>query len=116
MTVEAAAQVDTGGIDLLDEIEALLRSVARGAAVNRAEASAYSRVRSGLLDSPLKDMLPGFLFQCLTILKFREFITLYDPDIAFRDRFVARAFDRCRSAVHRDAAPETPAQERLWKM
>jgi hypothetical protein len=48
--------------------------------------------------------LAGFSYQCRTILKFKDFITLYDPDTAVREAFVRKTFEQCRSMVERAVA------------
>lgn len=93
----------------IDEMEELLLSVAGGSPADRSEAIVYSRCRSALLQSPAKHLLPGFVYQCLTIFKFKEFITLYDPDPALRQAFVRRAIGRCRSMMEGDAPGEPAA-------
>lgn len=90
------AGTGTPGEQAMDELEALMCAVATGALPNRAEATAYSRCRDLLMAAP-DAVLPGFVHQCLTVFKFRDFITLYDPDPDMRERFTQRAFERCRA-------------------
>ena len=98
-------------IDVLDE---LLCAIAGGGTPNRSQANTYSSCRSDLLQSRAKALLPGFLYQCLTIFKFREFINLYDPDVALRQAFVRRAMERCRAmlASNASATAVEPARAR----
>lgn len=89
--------------EVIDRLEALLCQVAGGALPNRAEANVYQGCRSDLLQSAIHDLLPGFLYQCPTIFKFKDFITLYDPDAALREAFVGRTFARCRTMWENNA-------------
>ena len=108
----------------LEVLEELLRGVAAGAPPNRSDANVYSSCRSDLLQSRAKALLPGFLYQCLTIFKFREFINLYDPDIVLRQAFVRRAFERCRAVLASNTAgavvepararPGDPSDPQQW--
>jgi hypothetical protein len=93
--MSTGAEPDTS--DAMEEMEELLLSIARRLSTNRADAISYSRCRSALLEAPVKDLLPGFIYQCLTVYKFKDFISLYDPDTALREAFVARMFERCRA-------------------
>jgi hypothetical protein len=97
----------------IDELEELLCSVARGVLPNRSHAIDYSRCHVTLLESSVKDLLPGFIYQCRTILKFKDFITLYDPDTALREAFVRKTFEQCRSMVERAVArgPSRPPEK-----
>lgn len=92
--------VDAAFVELYD----LLRAIAEGKAPDRREAVAYASRRAILLASPQSNLLPGFLTQCLTVVRYRDFITLYDPDPAVRARFVGTAFDRCRAAFEIEGA------------
>lgn len=98
----------------IDMLEELLCGIAGGGTPNRSQANTYSSCRSDLLQSRAKALLPGFLYQCLTIFKFREFINLYDPDVALRQAFVRRAMERCRAmlASNTGAATVEPARAR----
>ncbi|RHW19334.1 hypothetical protein D1610_04325 [Sphingomonas gilva] len=83
--------------DVMEEFEELLCSIATGVPPDRSAAMRFSRCRTALLESPSKDLLPGFVYQCLSVFRFKDFITLYDPDITLRDAFIRRAFSRCRA-------------------
>lgn len=96
------------GRPALDEFEALTRAIARGLLPNRGEATVYSRARDALLMSDLRELLPGFVYQCRSVHRFRDFITLYDPEAEFRDAFLARAFARCREASAGATPPIAP--------
>lgn len=79
---------------MLDAFEALLTSIADGEPLNRERAFAYSTMRAELLKSARSDLLPGFVHQCVSLYKFREFIMLYDGRAAERRRFLLEAFER----------------------
>lgn len=83
----------------LAELETIARAVARGAPPNRSDATAYLDARVALLGSEVAEILPGFLLQCHSILRLREFLLLYDPSPEMRETFMARAFERCRAAI-----------------
>ncbi len=55
----------------------------------------YSELRSKLLESELRAKVPGFLFQCGSIERFRDFITLYHPRPESRVAFIHSALARC---------------------
>jgi len=79
--------------------DALLQSVAAGLTVDRSAAMRYSEYRSMLLDSPYRDVLPGFVIQCMSVFKYREFIALYDHAGRAREAFVRDLLAECR-ALH----------------
>lgn len=83
----------------LQELEDLLCAVAAGGPVNRASASDYSDRRTRLIASPVRSALPGFLHQCVSLMRFKEFITLYHPDIDARQRFVQARLEPCRELL-----------------
>lgn len=79
-----------------DEAWARLQELLRAAAVEavqpRQMSTLYTRLREILLDSAYRPHLPGFMLQCLTLDRFRDFIRLYDPRPAARIDFLDRAF------------------------
>jgi hypothetical protein len=83
---------------VLQDLESLLISVAAGAVPNRQHATAYSTMRLALLKSYDSNIVPGFIHQCISIYKFREFITLYDGRANERRRFITSVFDRLHSS------------------
>lgn len=100
----------------LDELLGLLHLVARGDPPSREQAVSYLNLRSRLLASESGDMLPGFLYQCGTIDRFREFIFLYDPDIALRHGFLDRMIERARSLnIAHGGANRDPARDRATR-
>lgn len=113
-----AAQPDDTAI--LQELEDLLCDVAAGGPVNRAESTRYSNGRTRLIASPVRRLLPGFLHQCVSLLRYKEFITLYDPNIGERQRFVRRRLEPCREqlGVPRRAEGERPGepQSQHWML
>ena len=80
------------------DLQAILYSVAAAPAHYRNFAVHYMRCRNALLDDGDRAVLPGFLLQCGTSEKFREFITLYDGSPAARHAFLDQALGRCRAA------------------
>lgn len=100
--------------------DTLLMSIARGLTINRSDAMVYAQCQSRLLDSAYRDRLPGFCVQCTSILKFREFISLYDGRPAAREAFVRSEMARCRTYyeqrdIARPAAPR-PGGSRDWTL
>ena len=91
--------------ELLTHIRSLLVYAAQGGAVAREHAVEYLNLRQRLLDSPIGKLLPGFLYQCVTIVRFKDFISLYDPETALRVAFIDRMIDRCL-ALRPGAAPQ----------
>lgn len=84
--------------DPLQEMEELLRSVASGTPPNRFHAVKFTQGRATLMSSDLKDRLPGFMTQCLSVYKFAEFITLYHPRVDARLAFLDNAFRHARAS------------------
>ena len=80
----------------LDAMHGLLCIVAQGDPPAREIAVTYANCRARLLSSSQGKMLPGFLYQCATINRFRDFIHLYDPEIPLRISFIDRMIDRAR--------------------
>lgn len=78
--------------EALAELKDLLRLAAGELFPPRQSASRYTICREALLRSSLRPILPGFLLQCLTISRFRDFIHLYDPNIDARLAFINDAF------------------------
>lgn len=79
-----------------DEAWIMLQELLRDAAVEsvqpRQAATLYTRLRETLLKSTYQPHLPGFMIQCLTLDRFRDFIRLYHPSPAERIAFLDRAF------------------------
>ncbi len=74
--------------DAFDQFAAVTASIAGGGALVRSDAVTWSQAREVLLASDYRDVLPGFIFQCLSIFKFRDFILLYHPDPKRRRAFL----------------------------
>ncbi len=90
--IEPAGAGDAGWQDAVLEMRELLLDAA-GSSVSLPRAAALTYVQ--LRDRLLKDgdrHLPGFLRQCLTIDRFRDFIFLYHHDAGARTAFITDAF------------------------
>jgi hypothetical protein len=85
--------------DALREIRSLLREVSSASSPPRLSAVRYTVCRAALLDSALRHSLPGFLIQCVSIYKFHDFITLYDPRPEARLAFLDTAFGVSKSML-----------------
>lgn len=102
------------------EMSELMLAVASGRPSQRGAAQRYTLCRQALLQQADRAAVPGFLVQCASLAKFIEFITLYDPDPASRERFVARAFGatsaptNAPTAAATVAAPERPPARRRF--
>lgn len=73
-------------------LQELLHEAANEAVMPRQMATLYTRLRELLLKSEYHPHLPGFMLQCLTLDRFRDFIRLYHPRPAERVAFLERAF------------------------
>jgi len=74
------------------ELQELLRAAATDAAPPRHMAAHYTAIRDTLMRSELHAHLPGFMLQCLTLDRFRDFIRLYHPQPEVRIDFLSSAF------------------------
>ncbi|HEV2746287.1 MAG TPA: hypothetical protein VGW34_03190 [Allosphingosinicella sp.] len=83
----------------LKDLETILYSVAAAPAHYRNFAVRYMQCREALLNGPHRSALPGFLIQCGTSEKYREFITLYDPTAEARRAFLDQALAPCQSLL-----------------
>ncbi len=83
--------------DALDEFEGLLRRLAPGATPDRVAATRWSHCRDALL-ADCREALPGFVVQCTSVGKYRDFITLYAPSVDERVAFVEAAMAPVRAA------------------
>jgi hypothetical protein len=81
------------------DFETILYSVAASPSQYRNSAVHYMRCRNALLNWQGRPALPGFVFQCGTCEKFRDFITLYDASVQARHAFIHDALGQCRSLL-----------------
>ena len=82
----------------LEEMQDLLHAVC-SASPHRLSAVRYMHCRTALFESELRDALPGFLVQCVSIFKFHDFIHLSLPKVAARLAFVDAALGECRALL-----------------
>lgn len=88
-------------IQALAELQDLMRLAASGDySPQRLAATTYTGCRDLLLKSELGQLLPGFLRQCLTIYRFKDFIQLYSPSERERVAFVDEAFRAADTRAH----------------
>ncbi len=73
-------------------LQELLRAAAIEPVLPRQMATLYTSLRETLLKSEYQPHLPGFMLQCLTLDRFRDFIRLYHPRAPERVAFLDRAF------------------------
>ncbi len=85
--------------EILRELQDVLFAIASGQPFQRPWAARYSELRTKLLESDLREKVPGFLFQCGSIDRFRDFITLYHPRPESRAAFLRAALERCWAEV-----------------
>lgn len=97
--ISNVAQPKPTAAEMLEEMQALLRSVASSSSLNRLWAVRYTECRAELLNSDLRPVLPGFLVQCVSINKFHDFIHLYDPSPEARVAFLDAAFETSGSQL-----------------
>jgi hypothetical protein len=81
------------------DMETILYSIAASPSHYRNFAVHYMRCRNVLLGGECRAMLPGFLIQCGTSDKFRDFVCLYDASAEARRAFLDNALSRCRAAL-----------------
>jgi len=74
------------------ELQELLRDAASDAPPPRHMAARFTFLRDTLIRSALHPLLPGFMLQCLTLDRFRDFIRLYHPQPEARMDFLKGAF------------------------
>jgi hypothetical protein len=68
----------------------------------------YQICRASVMNSRLSPYLPGFVRQCVSLFKFRDFICLYDHDPAVRTKFVEEAMASCWTQLN-EATPRRSA-------
>ena len=83
----------------MKDLETMLRSIAASPSHYRNFAVHYMRCRGVLLDEPGRAVLPGYLLQCGTSDKFRDFIILYDASVSARHAFIEESLERCRASL-----------------
>jgi len=83
----------------LEELEPILHSLAAPPSDYRNFAAPYTRCRDALIWSRTRSGLPGFIIQCQTSEKFRDFISLYDASVTARQAFIAESLSRCRASL-----------------
>ena len=93
----------------LRELQELLRTVAALQPVQRPWPVAYTACRAALLAGPLRTRLPGFIVQCGSIDRFRDFISLYHPRAESRLAFIDSAFRACWGELHAEPGPRAAA-------
>ena len=81
------------------DLEAILTSIASSPSHYRNFAVHYLRCRETLLGVQTRSAVPGFLIQCGTSDKFRDFICLYDPSAEARRDFIHKALAGCRALL-----------------
>jgi hypothetical protein len=86
--------------EALTELQELMRLAASGEPLLRQAATTYTTNRDVLLQSELRPMLPGFLLQCLTVYRFKDFIQLYSPSVEDRIAFVDAAIGACETRAN----------------
>ena len=75
-------------------LQQLLREAATEGPQPRQAAMLYTRLRHALINSDYQPHLPGFVRQCMSIDRFRDFIRLYDSRAGERISFLDRSFSR----------------------
>ncbi len=91
--------------ELLTQLQEVLRAVAERGSVDRPACATYGQYRAALMASGLRSTLPGFLLQCGSLERFREFITLYHPEPRARIQFVDAALAGVAQHLANQAAP-----------
>ena len=112
-----ALDPEIGEDEAFEQLFDLLRSIAAGKAADRSEAVSYSTCRGALLSLGRPHLLPGFLLQCMSVARFRDFITLYEPDPDERERLIRNAFNLARQRLDilgSFDAPQSQTSESSW--
>ena len=84
---------------MLEEFHLLLRDCCLDHPAPRTMAVRYQICRLALMRGELHSGLPGFVRQCGSLLKFREFIHLYDHEPANRAEFIEVSLHPCWAQV-----------------
>ena len=105
-----APEVEMTGHQALEELHELLRTCCHDRVPPRYVPNRYQVCRTALITGELRSLLPGFLTQCPSSMKFRDFIHLYDRDPEKRMTFVYRALDDCWAELNVQPAHTRPAQ------
>lgn len=79
---------------VMAEMEELLREVATAGSPSRPTAVRYTQCRDALMAGDIRPAVPGFIFQCVSVYKFHDFINLYDADAGARIAFIESAFNK----------------------
>ena len=87
--------------EALGEFHQLLRECCADKSPPRPLAVRYQICRMALMAGELKDHLPGYVRQCMSSLRFREFIHLYDHDPAVRIAFIDGSLRACWALLER---------------
>jgi hypothetical protein len=98
------ADSDPAPIDALNELYEILLLGALDEPQQRLTATRYTSCREALLRSALRPVLPGFLQQCLTFDRFRDFVHLYHPSI---DARIDMIDDALRASLARARTKDT---------
>ena len=80
------------------DLEAILTSIASAPSHYRNFAVHYLRCRETLMSGETRSALPGFLVQCGTSDKFRDFISLFDASVQARRAFLDQALSGLRAS------------------
>ena len=107
-----ADQQITAGEALAELEEILHLAAASGTSLPRGTALRYVAVRELLLSNGFQHHLPGFVRQCLTVDRFREFIHLYHYDAEERAAFIASSLGGAVKSGAR-ARPSHPAPRQI---
>lgn len=86
--------------EALEEMREITRMAALDSAPTRQAAGRYTLCRDTLLQSQLRPHLPGFLFQCLTVARFQDFIHLLDPRPQVRLAFIDKSFKNLSASMN----------------
>lgn len=99
----------------LSDFHELLRVACEGHPASRPQSVLYQSCRAALMAGKLKPFLPGFVRQCASIERFREFIQLYhhdrEPRIQFVDGALAESWANLGRAALERPAVQPPAHE-----
>jgi hypothetical protein len=105
------ADRDPTPADALHELYEILLLGALEEPQPRLTATRYTRCRDALLRSALRPVLPGFLQQCQSFDRFRDFIHLYHPSLEPRldmiEESLRAGFKRARDVAAKEPRGRT---------
>ena len=96
--------------EALEELHELLRICCEDSCPPRHVAHRYQICRTTLLSGELELTLPGFLTQCPSSIRFRDFVHLYHRHPRRRIKFIDQLLSDCRAKLNMRPVHERPTK------